>query len=257
MDAAVEALRIEWSGFAFRVKGTPERREHSFKFELSALYQQRDWSTFEIELVFGEVSAAEQVAPYDLSAFGLMLPDDIPCMTAAEQIAQKLHAVSDPHENRPRDLIDIHLLDSRLHPDDEELRDHCMRTFHARGTHTWPPNIALRGGWERELRHMIDAIDPSLSVNQVVGTVQMLVARLMGVAMPRNVQYHFLVLSAHQQIPNIMQRALVSDDALDVFDRMTQREGWRLAQIVPYPSRDQSRAILAVLEKPMVDEDSQ
>jgi hypothetical protein len=26
MDAAIEALRIEWSGFAFRIKGTPDRR---------------------------------------------------------------------------------------------------------------------------------------------------------------------------------------------------------------------------------------
>lgn len=56
-------------------------------------------------------------------------------MTAAEQIAQKLHAVSDPNEHRPRDLIDIYLLAARLRPADAEVLDHCVRTFEDRATH--------------------------------------------------------------------------------------------------------------------------
>ena len=143
MDAATEVLRLEWSGFTFRIKGQAERREHSFKFEVNALYQNRNWSTFEVELVFAEVYAEELVAAIDLTAFGLLRPSPIPCMTVEEQIAQKLHAVSDPSEDRPRDLIDIHLFITRLTPDIGDILAACVRTFELRATHQWPPNIKL------------------------------------------------------------------------------------------------------------------
>lgn len=178
LDAAVAALRIEWSGFTFRVKGAPSRREHSFKFELNSLYQNRDWATFEVELVFGPVTEHDRIAPLALSTFGLLQPDDIPCMTAAEQIAQKLHAVSDPSEDRPRDLIDIYLLDTRLQPADTELLGHCLRTFDQRATHEWPPNVDLRAGWERQLREMLERVEPSLTIDEIVQGVRTLVARL-------------------------------------------------------------------------------
>lgn len=95
MDAVIEALRIGWSGFTFQIKGTPEERDRSFRFELNSRYANQDWSTFELELVFDQIIAQETVTPIDLSVFGLLQPDEIPCMTAAEQIAQKLHAATD------------------------------------------------------------------------------------------------------------------------------------------------------------------
>jgi len=57
--------------FTFRIKGQAERREHSFKFEVNALYQNRNWSTFEVELVFAEVYAEELVAAIDLDGIRL------------------------------------------------------------------------------------------------------------------------------------------------------------------------------------------
>jgi hypothetical protein len=42
----------------------------------------------------------------------------------------------------------------------------------------------------------------------------------------------------------------MAGQGMEVFQRMTEREGWRLSQLLPYPSRDLTRAVLAVLEKP-------
>jgi hypothetical protein len=256
MDAAVEALRIEWSGFAFRIKGTPDRRDHSFKFELNSLYQNKEWATFEVELVFGPVIDQDTIAPLDLSTFGLLQAAAIPCMTAAEQIAQKLHAASDPSENRPRDLIDIYLLDTRLRPSNADLLDQCMRTFEERASHAWPPNIELRDGWARQLQEMIDRLDLALNIDAILHSVRALVSRLVGFTMSPNFRYHFIVLSAQQTVPNLLNDAIMHDDAFDVFNRMTQREGWRLSQMLPYTSRDQTRAILAILEQPIEGDDS-
>jgi hypothetical protein len=186
MDAAVEALRIEWSGFAFRIKGTPDRRDHSFKFELNSLYQNKEWATFEVELVFGSVTDQDAIPPLDLSTFGLLQAADIPCMTAAEQIAQKLHAASDPSENRPRDLIDIYLLDTRLRPSNADLLDQCIRTFEERATHAWPPNIDLRDGWVPQLQEMIDRLDLALNIDAILHSVRALVSRLVGFTMSPN-----------------------------------------------------------------------
>jgi predicted nucleotidyltransferase component of viral defense system len=256
MDAAIEALRIEWSGFAFRIKGTPERREHSFKFEVNSLYQNKEWSTFEVELVFGPVTTEDGVVPFNLATFGLLQPVDIPCMTAAEQIAQKLHAASDPNEDRPRDLVDIYLLDTRLRPPDTELLHHCVRTFEERATHAWPPNIDLRDGWDRQLLEMLERLELTLTLEDLLSGVRALVARLVGFTMSKNFRYHFIVLSALQSVPNLMNNAVTHDDAYGVFTRMTEQEGWRLLQMMPYPVGAPTRAILAILEQPMDGDES-
>lgn len=255
MDAATEILRLSWSGFSFSIKGEAEEREHGYRFQVNALYQGKDWSTFEVELVYGAVDACESIVPFGIDTFGLMRPSHIPCMTIAEQIAQKLHAVSDPTENRPRDLVDIYLLDTRLPHADDELRGIAIRTFDERGAHPWPPNIALRDGWEHELTQIITRHGLELHAAEVLNGVRNLVARLVGVEMLKGYRYHFLVLSALDHVPNPMEAAVVGGPGYETFTRMTESEGWRAIQFMPYPSREPNRAVLIVLEKPQTAED--
>jgi len=250
MDAATEVLRLEWSGFTFRIKGQAERRMHSFKFEVNALYRNRSWSTFEVELVFAEVYAEELVAAIDLTAFGLLQPSPIPCMTVEEQIAQKLHAVSDPSEDRPRDLIDIHLFNTRLTPDRAELLAACVRTFELRSTHPWPPNIDIRNGWVEQIDNLIADSELALTSSEVISGAFDLLSQLVGFPMGQNFQYHFIVLEGKTPLPPATEHALMPR-GLDVLDRMTQRYGWRLVQLIKYPSMDKTAAVLAVLEKPL------
>lgn len=253
LDAAIEVLRLDWSGFSFRIKGTPERREHSWKFDVSSLYQNREWSTFEVELVFDEIIADDRVAPIDFTAYGLLQPSDIPCMTVTEQIAQKLHAVTDPGENRPRDLIDIYLCDTRLSPNDDELRAECVRTFQQRGAHPWPPNVAIRDGWDAQLEKLIADSELTLAVKEVTDGVRRLIARLVGFIVAQNYRYHFLVLSGKSPVPNVLESAINNDGGYEILVQMTQKEGWRLAHMIPYPDGEgaATRAVLAVLEQPI------
>lgn len=64
------------------------------------------------------------------------------------QIAQKLHAVTDPAYARAHDLVDLQLLWG-ADPDPTVLQGLCERTFDWRRLQVWPP-LPLRpmGGWE-------------------------------------------------------------------------------------------------------------
>ncbi|WP_440712144.1 nucleotidyl transferase AbiEii/AbiGii toxin family protein [Gordonia sp. FQ] len=64
------------------------------------------------------------------------------------QIAQKLHAVTDPAYARAHDLVDLQLL-WNADPDLRSLHRFCVRTFDWRRQQIWPP-LPLRSmeGWE-------------------------------------------------------------------------------------------------------------
>lgn len=178
VDAAIEAMRFEWSGFSFRMKGEPEEREHSYRFEVSATYKAREWSTFEVELVAGQVVDPEMVGPYPLDCFGLERPSDVPCMNVYEQIAQKLHAVTDPDEDRPRDLVDIFLISQQIELEAESLRLAAQTTFLQRAKQSWPCTIALRDGWTGVIAEILERNDLQLTVDAILDGVRALVANL-------------------------------------------------------------------------------
>ncbi|SDZ41919.1 nucleotidyl transferase AbiEii/AbiGii toxin family protein [Herbiconiux ginsengi] len=64
------------------------------------------------------------------------------------QIAQKIHAVTDPAYVRAHDLVDLQLLWS-AGPDLPSLNSLCVRTFDWRRQQAWPPfPMRPMGGWE-------------------------------------------------------------------------------------------------------------
>lgn len=78
--------------------------------------------------------------------FGALQPVEI--VDVEYQIAQKIHAVTDPAYTRAHDLVDLQLLWS-LTPDILVLRELCVRTFDWRNQQPWPP-LPLRpmDGWD-------------------------------------------------------------------------------------------------------------
>jgi hypothetical protein len=180
VDTAVTVLRTEWSGFTFRMKSAPEPRDHAVRFSVNALYLGKEWSTFEVDLFEGPVDDTDAISPFDLAAFGLGSPTPIPCLNVSEQIAQKLHAVSDPDDDRPRDLVDIVLLDTYMTPNDDALREAVQRVFEERRRHPWPPNIEMRRTWPSALEEIIEQNNLGLTATATVAAVQRLVRRLSG-----------------------------------------------------------------------------
>ena len=100
----------------------------------------------------------EAVEPPPLEGFGLPVPDRIVGVAMRFQIAQKVHAVSDPHEppaainDRARDVVDLILLRDLAtatgRPTLREIRAACRSIFGARAheaerlgllVRSWPP----------------------------------------------------------------------------------------------------------------------
>jgi hypothetical protein len=89
----------------------------------------------------------------DVAALGLSPVGELPLVTLAYMLAQKLHACTDhsvpERENdRTRDLIDI-LLVHRLLADDElpDVRQACVEIFRLRDRHPWPPSVTVLPEW--------------------------------------------------------------------------------------------------------------
>jgi len=249
LDGVLTVLRDEWSGFRFGLRRAPLERKHSYVLEIGADYNNTDWTNFEAELICGPVDSWDDIPVSDLDRLGLESASDVPCMTSAEQIAQKLHAVSDPSEDRARDLYDIYLLDTQLEHNDAVLLSAAVAEFERRGTHSWPPNITLREEWETSLSELLANDGFSITVDEVAATVESLVLRLSGVKMATGYKYMFVILEGLDHIPNVLETPIARNQGLENFTRLTEKEGWQLAHILPYPSRDQTRAMLAVLEK--------
>ena len=94
----------------------------------------------------------ELVNALDLETlFGVTGPDRVPVLGLPWHVAHKIHAVSRPstrdHPNdRVQDVADLLLLQPLI-TDLPAVRRACERVFRDRGTHSWPPTIALPPTW--------------------------------------------------------------------------------------------------------------
>jgi Nucleotidyl transferase AbiEii toxin, Type IV TA system len=154
-----DALAQGWDGFTFRlVSWEPVRDTAAHRGDIKLAYKGRPFSTVQFEAAAAEGKAGQAlhfidntfVDPGDL---GLMSVGEVPLVTLAYLMAQKLHACTD-HSNagwandRARDLIDI-LGVHRLLEDTElvKVRQACVEIFRLRAKHKWPPSIAVLPEW--------------------------------------------------------------------------------------------------------------
>lgn len=69
-------------------------------------------------------------------------------MKLAYQIAQKLHAVSEPGSERAHDLIDLQLICNRSQIDYAEVESVCQRLFDYRRRQPWPAVVMALPSWD-------------------------------------------------------------------------------------------------------------
>jgi predicted nucleotidyltransferase component of viral defense system len=251
VDTLRAALAEGWSGFTFTFRDEIQELKHALRIQMATQYRSADWASFELEITADKIVAEDLVEALDLTEFGLDPVAPIPCLNIADQLAQKFHAMTDPNENRPRDLLDIYILAETQVIEDDRLRASIERTFDTRRTHEWPANIELRQGWADEIQTLIADNEFPFSIDDVVAGATRLVARLLGAQISMNYECHFIVLDAHDGVPNGLENALPTNDRMEAFTKMTREEGWRVAHVLRYPSRDVSRAMLFVLERPL------
>ncbi|WP_194165145.1 nucleotidyl transferase AbiEii/AbiGii toxin family protein, partial [Pseudactinotalea sp. HY160] len=145
--ATVRARRIHDPGLA-----RPEYVMHPYRVSIAFL--DVPWGGLDVEVSDPEIDPyaySRREVDRDLTQFGAHFGfgefRPVAVVDLEYQIAQKLHAVTDPAYMRAHDLVDLQLL-WQAKPDLPSLHSLCVRTFAWRDQQPWPP-LPLRpmDGW--------------------------------------------------------------------------------------------------------------
>ncbi len=142
----------------------------------------------------------EHIEPTPLSGFGLPDPDLLVGIAMRFQIAQKLHAVSDPHDpptsvnDRARDVVDLLLLRDLAQesgsPSLAEIRQASVAVFDARAREArqlgyperaWPPTVIGHNHWADDYRRAATSAGIDLDMGQAVDQVNEMIIEINGV----------------------------------------------------------------------------
>lgn len=158
LDRLDETLQQGWGDFTFE-RTAPEaiKDTRSVRLAIKLSYRAKRWGTVPLEVAPAEGDSGNDVETLDaidIGHFGLDGPDRVPCLGVRYQIAQKVHACTEPplegKAENPRfhDLIDLILL-SDLVADDgwPAVRSACIDTFESRARHGWPPEVVVYPSW--------------------------------------------------------------------------------------------------------------
>lgn len=156
------ALDAGWEGFAGRVargraahpEGVPPHYVMQ-PFGIKLAYKGKPWCTVQLEVGHNEIGDADEadfLLAEDVAAVFEMLgfprPQPIPLMKLHHQIAQKLHALTEPGSRRAHDLIDLQLLVANATLDYGLIGETCERLFSYRGMQPWPSKVVMQEGWD-------------------------------------------------------------------------------------------------------------
>ncbi|MGV8911376.1 MAG: nucleotidyl transferase AbiEii/AbiGii toxin family protein [Rhodoglobus sp.] len=158
-----------------------------------------------VEVSFSEGRIGEEderfTAP-NLSALGLGAPDEIAGVTMSYQVAQKLHACTDPDDPAPegdgkpffndrvRDVVDLLLLRDAFFPAGSELgtvRIAAEDIFSARALEaeelwlvprTWPPELIACKSWADDWQKPADQAGISIGLDEALATLNEWVAEI-------------------------------------------------------------------------------
>lgn len=155
------ALLTGWNGFTGRLVVGDKRAPESVPFQyvmqpiaVKLQYLGKSWWTVDLEVGHDEFGATmdqplEHVLAQDIEdlfvELGLPTPAGIPVLPLHHQIAQKLHACSEPGGERAHDLVDLQLMADEA--DDQLVVDAARWLFRFRKQHSWPPTFEVGTRW--------------------------------------------------------------------------------------------------------------
>lgn len=160
---ARDQLAAGWAGFTGRIAReqtvqVPGLEAPPRRFEVKLSYRSKPFATVPVEISTTEAHADEhdvlQVSEYDTIGIAPTVP--VYCLSLRYQIAQKIHACTDPLDgqrtnDRARDLIDLQLLAALLtdaeRPTLSSIRQACTDIFTSRDRHPWPPTVTVWPHW--------------------------------------------------------------------------------------------------------------
>lgn len=190
------ALMEPWGPLTF-VRGrvemisTPNRIVTPRRFDISVLLKGVTWRRVQVEISAEEGLAgasSESIVAPSLAGFGLEGPERLVCLSMAYQIAQKIHACTDPHEppayinDRARDVVDLLLLraviDATQQPTLAEIRAAVEDIFDVRAveardlgtpSRAWPVRSVVHPHWGKSFSNAAYSAGLSLSLEDAIG----------------------------------------------------------------------------------------
>lgn len=172
------------------VIGATKREIQPRRFDVLLSMRGLTWRRIPVEISADEGEKGvsyERVAGPALEALGLPSPGEIWTLSIAYQIAQKVHAVTEPHRppetlnDRVRDVIDLVLLRGlmleRGNPSEEELARAIADVFDSRAQESirigapprhWPQPVVPYPHWVPGFRATAESVGISASLEEVV-----------------------------------------------------------------------------------------
>lgn len=202
MDAFIEVLEgvldAPWGPLTLRrgeveVIDVPTKVIKPRRFDVILDMRGVTWRRIQFEVSPDEAGIGDEhetIEPPSLGGFGLPDPDALVGIAMRFQIAQKFHAVSDPHEppdsinDRARDVVDLLLLRDLIattgSPTLPQVRDAGIAVFESRAaeatelgrpTRAWPPSITAHAHWAYDYERAAASGGIDLSLDAAVAEV--------------------------------------------------------------------------------------
>lgn len=205
VDLVDETLSTPWGPCTLQrgpvtVIETPHRVVRPRRFDVVVQLRGATWRRVQVEIAADEGSAgstSEPVAAPSLAGFGLPTPDHLAGLALRYQIAQKVHAATDPHEpptyinDRARDVVDLLLLrdlcDASGSPSRSDVRAAVLDVFRARAADAtylglpprhWPSRVTAHPHWTVSYESAARSAGLSTSLDAAVEAVNTWLDRL-------------------------------------------------------------------------------
>lgn len=159
-----QALKLGFDQFSFRVKPAIRHMDwaDTVRIEVAIQYRTRAWQTVEVDLGPTGAESFDLVEPAipGLGELAVPVASPVRCISLSEQVAQKLHACTDPRTGvaRARDVLDILLIDTLGQLDYGTARKATRRVFRERATHALPPLFEAPPAWRPELAALAEQL---------------------------------------------------------------------------------------------------
>jgi hypothetical protein len=154
------------------------------------------WRNVRVEMSFPEGRIAEETQPVPAPAigfFGLEGPDHLAGIAMDYQVAQKLHAASDPDtpdytNERVRDVVDLNLVRKTFYPHSPpSLKAACADLFSSRAVEAvelglpprrWPPLLVANETWRSLYPELSASVGLKLTLDEAIDVVHDWIAEI-------------------------------------------------------------------------------
>lgn len=260
------ALEVGFGDFLLRRRGEARALDNgTLVLEVSLEYIGRPWGTIPVDLAPATPdSETDAVSPIALTELGLAPPRSVPCLAIPAQIAQKIHALTEPEPHgrpnpRARDVLDVLLLLQRIECDHTAVRAACERVFAERATHPWPIYAfdfppAWRGiltELAREVRYDTD------DVSVIETRFNSYLAQLQGAPIVPNYEYRFIALNyfiTNSTVDSTLTPPVTEGGVRYEHFQSYLKAGWRIHSIMDRAhGAGGGPELLVLLERPQPD----